>query len=175
MTSQQLTCSCIAVSIIVHLWLVNFEWISEPEAGDTQIAIPVNFDVPPIRSADKTALGQQVADSSNEKQAEEQARKLERLARKCYLVKVREAVEQRKFLPGNGDLSGLIGNVQYSFHIRKDDSFTYIRLIRSSGNPLLDTAAGRAVAAASGVVKRPGILRGQSFNIRITVKYQRNM
>ena len=175
MTSRQLTYSCIAFSILIHLWLVNFEWISEPEPGNNQITIPLNFDIPPVSSSVKTALGQQVADSADEKQAEEQTRKLERLARKRYLIKVREAVEQRKFLPGNGDLSGLIGNVMYSFHIRPDDTFCNIQLIRSSGNPLLDAAAGKAVAEANGVTKRPRILRGQSFNLRITVKYQRNM
>ncbi|WP_421899418.1 TonB family protein [Maridesulfovibrio sp.] len=175
MTSRQLTCSCIAVSILIHLWLVNFEWISEPEPGNKQITIPLNFDIPPVSSSAKTALGQQVADSADEKQAEEQARKLERLARKRYLVQVREAVEQRKFLPGNGDFSGFIGNVMYSFHIRPDDTFSNIRLVRSSGIPLLDVAAGKAVAAASAVAKRPRILRGQSFTLCITVKYQRNM
>ena len=175
MTSRQLLGLCIVISAIAHFWLIQLEWSTEPTTGGEQIVIPMDFDVTVSTPGEALALEQGIEESSEKENCEEAARRLKRLAVKRYLEKIHAAVEHRKFLPGNGNLSGLIGNVRYSFHIQPDDTFSDIRLVRSSGDPRLDRAAGRAIAAASGVTKRPKIIQGQSFTIGMTVKYQYNM
>ncbi|TIH15940.1 hypothetical protein D0S45_10195 [Marinifilum sp. JC120] len=175
MSSRQLLDCCIATSILIHLCLIQFDWTPEPAMCGEMITLPIDFDIPAASSTDSMVLEQGATRNSDKNNAEERARRLERLAKKRYLKQIREAVEQRKFLTEKADLSGLIGNVQYFFHIRPDDTFSEIRLVRSSGSQHMDKAAGRAIAAASGVVKRPRILQGQSFTLKITVKYQRNM
>ncbi|WP_319469791.1 TonB family protein [uncultured Pseudodesulfovibrio sp.] len=175
MTSRQLFGLCIAISICIHFLLVQQNWAPEPVMGSDQIVIPADFDIAVSTPGNALALEQGMEENNDGENAEETARRLKRLAIKHYLKQVNEAIERRKFLPGNGDLSDLIGNVLYTFRIRPDDSFSGIRLVRSSGNARLDQAAGRAIAAASGVTKRPKILRGQAFSLKITVKYQYSM
>ncbi|MFO7596163.1 MAG: TonB family protein [Desulfocurvibacter africanus] len=175
MTPRQLSGLCIVVSIFIHIWLVQQSWTPEQPPGGDQIVVLMDFDVAVSNPGNALALEQGGEDGSDKENHEEAARRLQRLAVKRYLEQVREAVEHRKFLPGNGDMSGLIGNVLYSFHIRPDDTFSNIRLVRSSGDQRLDTAAYRAIAATSGVTKRPKIIQGQSFTITIAVKYQYSM
>ncbi len=127
--------------------------------GSDQIVIPADFDIAVSTPGNVLALGQEVEEDNEGENAEEAARRRKRLAIKSYLKQVNEAIERRKFLPGNGDLSDLIGNVLYTFHIRPDDTFSDIRLVRSSGNARLDQAAGCAIASASGVTKRPKFSR----------------
>lgn len=175
MTPRQFLICCIVTSLFIHLWLVQLDWSPEPAVGGELISVPLKFDIHPATSSSSTVLEQGTTENPDESNTEEHARRLERLAKTHYLKQVREAVEQRKFLSGGDELSGLIGNAQYIFHIRPNDTFSGIKLVRTSGNTCMDKAAGKAIAAASGVVNRPRILRGQSYTIMITVKYQRNM
>lgn len=175
MSPRQLFGFCIAASIFIHLCLVQVDWTPKQVTGSEQIVVPIDFDVAVSNHGESLALEQGIAESSSEKKVEEAARCLKRMAAKHFLDQVHEAVERRKFFFGKGDLSDLIGNALYTFHIRPDDTFTGITLKRSSGDPRLDETARRAIVAASGTIKRPLILRGQSFTLTIAVKYQFNM
>lgn len=175
MTPRQLLSLCVVVSFFFHVWLLQQTWTAEPMVSDGYIVIPMDLEVPVSSPNDALALEQGIEEHSDADNCEDAVQRLKRLAVKRYLKQVHEAIDRRKFLPDSGDLSDLIGNVLYSFHIRQDDSFTDIRLIRSSGDSSLDTAALRAILAASGVTKRPKIIRDQQFTISITIKYQYNM
>ncbi|MBG0788939.1 MAG: TonB family protein [Desulfovibrionaceae bacterium] len=171
MTRNQILWLCIAISFILHMWGLDRDWSMGKRAGGEEIVIPADFaiaaDVPP---ANGLAL-EQAVDTGDERKAESAARRLRREARRRYFQRVREAIEDRKFRPGS-DLAGLIGNVLYTFRIRPDDTFSDIRLKRSSGDPVLDRAALDAIRAAGGKVKRPAILRDLRFTMSVTVKYQ---
>ena len=175
MTPRQLLSLCVVGSFFFHIWLVQQTWTAEPLVSDGYIVVPMDFEVAASKPSDALALEQGIEEPSEAEDCEEAAQRLMRLAVKRYLKEVHAAIEHRKFLPGNGDLSKLIGNVLYSFHIRPDDNFTEIRLVRSSGDASLDAAARRAIVAASGVTKRPKIIRDQQFTVSITVKYQYSM
>jgi protein TonB len=175
MTPRQLLTLCVVGSFFFHVWLLQQTWTAKQIESDGYTVIPMDFEMAESNSSDSLALEQGIEEPSDAEDCEDAARRLKRLAVKHYLKEVHAAIERRKFLSGNGDLSKLIGNVLYSFHIRSDDSFTDIRLVRSSGDSSLDAAARRAIVAASGVTKRPKIIRGQQFTVSITVKYQYNM
>ncbi len=135
MTSHQLFGLCIATSICIHFLLVQQNWSPEPVMGSDQIVIPADFDIAVSTPGNVLALGQEVKEDNEGENAEEAARRRKRLAIKSYLKQVNEAIERRKFLPGNGDLSDLIGNVLYTFHIRPDDTFPTSALCVLPGMP----------------------------------------
>ena len=56
--------------------------------------------------------------------------------------------------------------------IAADGTFHDARIVVSSGRPELDASALRAVAAASGVVRRPDILGTDPIHVSLSVKYQ---
>ncbi|MTJ92747.1 MAG: energy transducer TonB [Desulfovibrio sp.] len=66
----------------------------------------------------------------------------------------------------------LLGVAAYAFTVRPDGSFTDPVLRQTSGSPVLDAAAYRAVCAASGSVKRPEILGNGAIPVVLHVKYQ---
>lgn len=176
MTTRQVFALCIVLSTLLHVWAIQHSWSQEDNTAPSGLkAVPLDFDVVVSCKKYGTALTQTSEETKDVEDYEETARRLRRLAIHKFITQVRESIEQRKFLSGNGDLSRLIGNVRYGFKILPDDSFSDIRLLRSSGNPTLDQAAKRAIITASGVTKRPKLLQGQTFTIPITIKYQKSM
>lgn len=175
MTRQQVFCLCMAASFFLHMWGLRQDWTTRKVSGSDEIIIPVDFAVASARTVSNSLALEQASDlGDDERNAESAARRMQREARRQYFQQIHEAIENRRFQTGD-DFSRMIGNALYSFRIRPDDIFADVRLRRSSGDPLLDRAAKNAIWAASGTVKRPGILRGQTFSIAIAVKYQRNM
>jgi protein TonB len=175
MTRRQVLGLCIAVSFFLHIWALRQDWGSDPASGGDELVMPADFVLAASAPAGASLALEQAADSSDDGQnAERAAQRLRRLARRQYFQKVHEAIERRKFQYA-GELSHLIGNVLYSFRILPNDTFTDIRLKRSSGDPLLDRAAKNAILSASGRVKRPKFIQGQTFTLSVAVKYQRNM
>ena len=174
MTRPQLLGLCIAVSFLLHVWGLGFDWQTDiPEGGD-EIVIPADFVIAAAAPAGNTLALEQAVDTGDDRKAESAARRMIRQARRHYFQHIREAIERRKFQSG-GNLSGLIGNALYSFRILPDDTFTDIRIKRSSGDPVLDRAAENAILAANGKVKRPKILQGQRYNLSVAIKYQYSM
>ncbi|WP_272701443.1 energy transducer TonB family protein [Desulfovibrio sp. Fe33] len=171
MNARQLFWTCLAISLSLHWFMLQFHW-SRPQAdaGDS-IVIPANFDLSVASPSNGLALEQGTVPQEGDTQHEKAAERLRKQALKRFLAQVRSAVERRRLLPGR-DVSHLIGNVRYRFRIQPDDTFADIAMEHSSGTPELDDAARRAIEAASGTVKRPAILKGPSWTIVITVKYQ---
>ncbi len=175
MTRRQILALCIAVSFFLHMWALDRDWSSADTPGSDDIIMPADFTVAADVPAGNSLALEQASDlGEDERTAESAAKRLRRQAQRQFFKQVRKAVELRKF-QSDRDLSGLLGNVLYSFRILPDDTFADIRLRRSSGDPLLDRAARSAIMAASGRVKRLKILQGRLFSLSMTVKYQLNM
>ena len=94
--------------------------------------------------------------------------------RRAFLEAVSDAIHSRRFLSpeARGDFIGL---AWFSFTIATDGGFRHVTLATSSGNAALDRAAGEAVRAASGVVKRPPSLGNEEIPLVMAVKYQYNL
>ena len=66
----------------------------------------------------------------------------------------------------------LIGIAVFDFVVDADGFFTGVKLRKSSGDPMLDDVARRAVLAASGRVKRPKILGPMPIAVEEEVRFQ---
>ncbi len=175
MTRNQIFWLCIAISCGLHFWALDREWSREtPVATGEEIILPADFTIAAAAPMENTLALEQMEVPDESRSAESSARRRRRLARERYFQRVQETVERYKF-HYDADLSGLLGNALYSFRILPDDTFTDIRLRRSSGDPLMDAAALNAIRTASGKVKRPEIVGRQTFLLSIAVKYQLNM
>ncbi|MDD3312171.1 TonB family protein [Pseudodesulfovibrio sp.] len=172
MNSRQTIWACLAISLCLHWFLLQPKWGGAPTPPGESIVIPVNFDISAAAAGGTgLALEQGAVPDEEKTEHEDVIRRLRRQALKKYLAQVHSAVEQRRLPPG-ADAADLIGNVRYRFRIRADDTFEGIVMQQSSGDARLDAAARRAIEAASGTVKRPDILKGRSWTITMTVKYQ---
>lgn len=171
MNARQLVWTCLAISLSLHWLLFQFHWSDPAAPANDSIVIPANFDLSVASPSNGMALEQGAVPEDGDTEHEDAVERLRRQALKRFLIQVRSAVESRRFPPGS-DIADLIGNVRYRFRIQPDDTFTDIVMERSSGTPRLDAAARRAIQSASGTVKRPAILKGPSWTISITVKYQ---
>ncbi len=86
-----------------------------------------------------------------------------------YLDAVEAAVHARRL---DGGEENLIGVATFAFVSFADGTFSPPTLRQSSGSAPLDAAARRAIAAASGVVRRPALLGTGDIPILLQVKYQ---
>jgi len=171
-TSRQTIWACLVLSLCLHWFLLEQHWHQTPAPSGETIIIPANFDLS-VSTPGTTGLSLEQGASGNQEKTDhaDAARRLRKQALKRFLAQVHSAVERRRRPPGS-DLADLIGNARYQFRIRPDDTFSDITMLHSSGNPRLDDAARKAIKSASGTVKRPAILKGRSWTITITVKYQ---
>lgn len=172
MTDRTLLGLCVVLSLFVHMWLVDQNWDPDPVPGGDMIIVPLDFDVAVVSSGSALVMEQTVEETADAEGSEEAARRLLREATDQYIKSVLKAIERRKFQTDAGDQSDLIGNALYTIRILPDDTFTDVRLVRSSGNERLDIAAKRAILAASGVVERPKLIGKRTFRLRVPVKYQ---
>jgi len=172
MSSRQTIWTCLVISLCLHWFLLQPKWGHPAAPSGESIVIPVNFDIS-VAAGGGTGLALEQGPPPDDEKTEHEdtIRRLRRQALKRFLAQVYAAVEHRRRPPGS-DLSDLIGNVRYQFRIRPDDTFADIAMQHSSGDPRLDAAARKAIEAASGTVKRPDILKGRSWTITMTVKYQ---
>ncbi|EGB14723.1 TonB family protein [Pseudodesulfovibrio mercurii] len=172
MTSRQTIWTCLVISLFLHWLLLEQHWHRTPVPSGETIVVPTNFDLSVSTPGTiGLSLEQGVSGDQEKTDHEDAARRLRQQALKRFLAQVHSAVEHNRRPPGS-DLDDLIGNARYRFRILPDDTFSGIVMLHSSGNPRLDAAARKAIQAASGNVKRPAILQGQSWTIAITVKYQ---
>lgn len=86
-----------------------------------------------------------------------------------FLEEVAMAIHSHRLDFGHPDL---IGIAAFTFVINPDGTFSNVRLIRTSGNPVLDDVARRATLAASGRVKRPKILGTAPIAVENEVRFQ---
>lgn len=172
MTPRQTIWTCLVISLCLHWLLLEQHWHQAPVPSGETVVVPVNFDLSVATPGTiGLSLEQGGADEQEKTDHADAARRLRQQALKKFLAQVHSAVEHRRRPPGS-DLDDLIGNARYRFRIRPDDTFSDIVMLHSSGDPRLDAAAREAIRSASGNVKRPAILKGRSWTIAITVKYQ---
>jgi len=171
---NRLFAAAIAVSVILHLYLLKINF-SFGEGARGEIQIPVTF----IPEAKKIPL---VKPSKNEKQITLPDDKPssggyyslnnKNKLMNSYLELIRKEISNKKFSPLESMSYGLLGNAIVGFTITGDGDFTGIKILRSSGDPLLDKTALNAVYAASGKVKRPAASGRENVMANVTVKYQ---
>jgi protein TonB len=89
-----------------------------------------------------------------------------------YLKKINDEINHHKFLGLGSDTAHTIGNARYCFFIDKNGRFQNIRLVKSSGNPIIDRAARAAICHTSQKVKRPDSTGTAAIRLWVTVKYQ---
>ncbi|NCC05027.1 MAG: hypothetical protein EOM37_13530 [Proteobacteria bacterium] len=175
MTRKPVLAACIAFSLFAHFLLIHMSGPSASVGDANQILVPADFDVAALSNVDPLGLGHTVEQAAGHDNEEKNNPDKRRQALRQYVSCVREAIEQRKFQPSRQGLENLIGNARYSVTIAPDGSFNDIRLVRTSGEALLDRTAQLGILAASGVVKRPKIIGNAPLHLSVTVKYQHSL
>lgn len=89
-----------------------------------------------------------------------------------YLFYLREEIEKNKYQPPESRYYRLIGNTRVAFEILPDGSFAHIRILRSSGDDLLDQTALNAIHSTDGTYKRPTWSGRQKLDVSFVLKYQ---
>jgi TonB family protein len=171
---NRLFAAAIAVSVILHLYLLKVNFTFE-EGGRGEIKIPVIF----IPEAKKIPMEKP---SKNEKQITLPDDKPssggyystynKNKLMNSYLELIRKEISNRKFSPLESMSYGLLGNAIVGFTITGNGDFIGIKILRSSGDPLLDKTALNAVSASSGKVKRPAASGRDDVRVNVAVKYQ---
>jgi len=170
MSPSHLRAFCLLTSCFIHWLLLAVSW------GP---AVPLSLGCPrtSFESEGATAaarpgfsLQQMVDQVTGQKEKAGADRQKQILAQ--YLKQVKIEINRRKFSQAGMDREQMIGNVAYAFDIDALGVFHDICLIRSSGRPLMDRAAGTAIGLASHKVKRPKATGSRTLTLKVTVKYQ---
>jgi protein TonB len=93
-------------------------------------------------------------------------------AARRYLRRLRRLLERSKRYPALARRNGIQGRVRLSFVILPDGTITSIRIVRSSGTPLLDRAARAALGRVSGRLKPPQALRGRRIRSSVRLVFR---
>ena len=169
--------AAIALSIIIHIYFFRIDFSIIKEGGG-EIEIPVTF-IPDARksTSEKPAKEEKQLILPEDKPAAGGYYKSYDKNRllNSYLELIKNEIDKRKFSPPESMYYGLIGNVVIEFTITGKGNFNGIRVLRSSGDPLLDKTAVQAVADSSNKVKRPSAIGNNRVRVNVTVKYQHGL
>jgi len=170
MSASHLRVFCLLASCFIHWLVLGFHWA--PAVSLTPGLSRIPFESAGAAPADSPGFAlQQMADPMSDPRERTGAdRQKEILAQ--YLKQVRTEINRRKFLEAGMDRDQMIGNVAFAFEIDATGFFHAIRLIRSSGSPLMDRSARTAIRLASHKVRRPKSTGTRTLALRVTVKYQ---
>ncbi len=163
----------LGLSVVLHLALLRWELDIFGERG-AKVFIPVTL-TPAVEREKEPAVAREMlvpalpADMSEG--AVTRRGSLSALENR-YVEFVVAEIEKRKFSPPESRYYGLIGNVVLGFVIGPRGRFQDMRLVRSSGDKLLDATALRALAAVDGRVKRPPWAGSRELPVQIVLKYQ---
>jgi len=170
MSSSHVQIFCLIFSCFIHWQILGIHWTS---------AIPTinGFQTATLESGghfqgNETSFAlQQMLEQISEDQCDSGENRQKHL-QACYLKKIKKEINLNKFSGMGIDRSNTIGNVRYFFGVDAKGRFDSIRLVKTSGNPLIDTAARQAICTASQKVKRPSLTGTDTISLYITVKYQ---
>ena len=151
----------------LHFSLTLIHASPQEEAPAFRAVLEMESESTLARGGSLPGTGLQSSAESDREEAEKLDRKRRIYLR--YLDDVDNAVHARRLDAGN---TSLIGVALCAFTIAADGTFHEARIVVSSGRPELDASALRAVAAASGVVRRPDILGTDPIHVSLSVKYQ---
>ncbi len=164
----------LGLSVVLHLALLRCELDIFGERG-AKVFIPVTltpaveWEKEPVAAAREMVVPALPADMSEGTVSRRGS--LSALENR-YVEFVVAEIEKRKFSPPESRYYGLIGNVVLGFVIGPRGRFQNMRLVRSSGDKLLDATALRALAAVDGHVKRPPWAGSRELPVQVVVKYQ---
>ena len=167
MTDGERLWTGIALSLFLHFSLTLIHASPQEEAPAFRAVLEMESESTLARGGSLPGTGLQASAESDREEAEKLDRKRRIYLR--YLDDVDNAVHARRLDAGN---TSLIGVALCAFTIAADGTFHEARIVVSSGRPELDASALRAVAAASGVVRRPDILGTDPIHVSLSVKYQ---
>ncbi len=88
-----------------------------------------------------------------------------------YLGRLKYRIQQAWSYPEEAQSLGLVGELLLVFTVNKDGSLLNLRLVHSSGFPVLDNEALRAVRAAAPFDPIPAEMGSEAWNIRATFAY----
>jgi protein TonB len=89
-----------------------------------------------------------------------------------YLGRLRAELMSKKEYPLAAQRMGVTGAVAVSFAVMPDSSFSDIKLKRSSGHGVLDTAALDTVRRLSGKLRRPGELGDIPLKTSVVLRFE---
>ena len=167
MTDAERLWTGIAVSLFLHFSLTLFHAAPQEEPPGFRAVLDMDSESTLAPEGTRPGTGLQAASESDREEAEKLDRKRRIYLR--YLDDVDDAVHARRLDSGN---TSLIGVVLCAFTIAGDGTFHDARIVTSSGTPELDASALRAIAAASGGIRRPDILGTTPIHVSLAVKYQ---
>jgi len=173
MTDNKFFIGTIFMSIILHLSFLNIntDMFKIKESG---IMIPVTLVQESLLPQKMLEIKKQQIEINLPTTKDDVYHKdanLNELAKR-YTNFVVEEINNRKFSPRESKYYGLIGSVYISFIIDSYGNFSNIKVVRSSGNELLDKTGLNAVKETSGVVKRPVWAGQKKLRVIAVVKYQ---
>lgn len=167
MTDAERMGTAITLALFFHFLIVLYK-PAEPDPP-VLMRLEVATDESSTISKERLGEGTGISTAPTPDTPENEQRNKKRQAWLEYLDGVDAAIHARRLFTGREDL---IGTTLCAFTILPDGHFTNARIIRSSGNPDLDRDALTAIAAASGVVKRPAIIGNERLEISLWIKYQ---
>ena len=176
MTDGERTATAVVLSLALH-WLILNGWKPDaPTTGGSETDDIVVVDTAGLETgislATSISLEQSVLPAAPIEKASTNAADAERRreAMRRYLDQVSESVHARRRIADAG--RHLVGNALCRVVIENDGRFSYVEILRSSGDAELDADAVKAVRTTSGAVPRPRILGGNAIAIALTIKYQ---
>lgn len=167
MTDAERMGAAITLALFFHFLIALYK-PAEPEAP-IQMRLEVATDETSAINRERIGEGIGISTARAPDTPENELRNKKRQAWLAYLDEVDSAIHARRLATGRDDL---IGTALCAFTILPDGRFTNARIIRSSGNQALDKDATAAIAAASGVIKRPAIIGNERLEISLWIKYQ---
>lgn len=159
--------AAVALALFFHFLIILYQPADTESPVTLTISITPNDEnvLNPGHARAGTALSSTPATSNEDAERRDKKRK----AYLDYLDEVDSAIHARRLITGRKDL---IGVALCAFTILPDGTFTKARIIKSSGDQNLDSAALNAVKAASGIIKRPEIIGPEIMEISMWVKFQ---
>ncbi|MCP4115885.1 MAG: TonB family protein [Desulfobacteraceae bacterium] len=161
---------CLIFSLVIHGQVLGHHFAPSPAREQGTIHVTLDNKGYAATSENTFALRPTLAPLTEEKGDAGADQKKQIL--NSYLKQVKKEIHRNKFSSVTKGRKTMIGNVKYRFSIDQTGGFTAIRLVQSSGDPAMDTAAKQAINVSSHRIKRPQSTGTTPITLEITIKYQ---
>ena len=169
MSSSHTWLVCLLFSCFIHWQIFSCHWATAIETKGCQTAVLESGGH--VQHLKTSFALHQMLEQLTDDQGETGANRREQI-RINYLKRIKKEIDHNKFSVMGTDTSHIIGNARYCFSVDKNGGFHAIRLVKSSGNPLIDRAARAAIFHTSQKIKRPDSTGTAPIMLGVTVKYQ---
>lgn len=164
----------LSVSLIFHFFFIVMDLDVSPAETGEYIEMPVHFtsfQKTKIKKKPLKRIQKTVPLKTGNGKGIPASYKYDELIKK-YLFCLREEIEKNKYAPSGSRYYGLIGNVAIACSITGAGRFRNVKIIRSSGDALLDRTALKSIEKTDGTYKRPSWTGRKSLRVIYTIKYQ---